>query len=524
MIEKVLWKKKWLTVGLLALICVLQLGIQGYWGKQKDFLMCDELFTYTSSNNAVIQAFDMPLNEWLDKEWYLSQATAMEGYTFDYTIPYRNQEADVHPPLYYFLIHTLSSCVPGQISILAGVGLNMLFMLGCTILVYLLTREVFGRKDIAILTAALFGLTYGACNMVLFIRMYTMFTFLILLHTYVYLHVMEENVLTWKSYCLLGLTLVLGVLTHYYFILLAFFLTVWYFGKFWIQKRFREACCFHVSIEVCALICLAIFPAMWNHIFNDYRGEGARKSLMKISGFGGRLKSMVSILNEQLFGGALWILLALAVILLMVYIWKQRALPWEILQKLFPLLFMICGYFVLVTKIAPYMTDRYLMPIYPFIYLTAVGSICWLLGKCIRPQTAFALCAVVFLGLSVSKWSKGAPEYAYTDFTPHLELAKEYSDTYCVYIDREYDWWEYYHVIQLLKEYKGFYCISYAAITDDIQAGMEALDGEKEVLVYVGDSELNEEITAYIKETVGAERLELIDEYSRWKIYRGILE
>ena len=64
--------------------------------------MCDELFTYTSSNNAEIQAFDMPLNEWLDGDWYLSQGAAMEGHTFEYSIPYRNQAADVHPPVYYF--------------------------------------------------------------------------------------------------------------------------------------------------------------------------------------------------------------------------------------------------------------------------------------------------------------------------------------------------------------------------------------------------------------------------------------
>ena len=57
------------------------------------------------------------------------------------------------------------------------------------------------------------------------------------------------------------------------------------------------------------------------------------------------------------------------------------------------------------------------------------------------------------------------------------------------------NWWEYYDVIQLLKEYKGFYCISYAAITDDIKAGMEALEGQQDVIVYVGNSELDEEIT-----------------------------
>ena len=48
---------------------------------------------------------------------------------------------------------------------------------------------------------------------------------------------------------------------------------------------------------------------------------------------------------------------------------------------------------------------------------------------------------------------------------------------------------------------------------------MEALEEEDSVIVYVGDSELNEEITAYIQETVGAEEMTLLDEYERWKIY-----
>lgn len=514
-------EKRWFVTGCLILICLIQLAVLGYFGKQKTFLMCDELFTYTSSNNAEIQAFDMPLNEWLDKDWYLSQGAVTEGHTFDYSIPYRNQEADVHPPLYYMMIHTLSSFVSGEISFDIGVGLNIAFMLGCTLLLYLLAKEIFKSKGISLAVAGLFGLTYGACNMILFIRMYTVVACLILAHTYVYLRFMEEKAVTWKTYVLLGLTLVLGVLTHYYFILLAFFLAAWYFVKFWAQKRFREECYFHVLIEISALICLALFPAMWNHIFNDYRGEGARENLVQLSGFGANLKSMFNFLNEQLFGGWLWWLVAAAAVLLVICLIKNKAFPWKELQKLYPVLFMTAGYFMLVTKIAPYITDRYLMPIYPFVYLMVVGGFCWLLGKLIRPEAAIALCGAVFLGLSAGSFSKGTPGYAGADFQQHLDLAKEYSDTYCVYIDREYDWWEYYHSIQLLKEYKSFFCISYAAITDDIQTGMEALGGEKEVIVYVGDSELNEEITAYIQETVGAERMELIDEYSRWKIYRA---
>lgn len=515
-----LWKKQKLML-VLAAICLLQLGFQAYFGRQKSYLMCDELFTYTSSNNAEVHAFDMPLNEWQDEGWYLSQATIQEGHGFDYAIPYRNQEVDVHPPLYYMMIHTLSSFIPGQLSFAVGVGLNIFFMLGCTVLLYFLSKEVWGSQGTGLVTAALFGFTYGACNMVLFIRMYTVLAFLILAHAYLYLRFIEGKKAAWKVYLLLGLTLVSGVLTHYYFILLAFFMAVWYFVKLWIQKRYQEGCILHVLLEACALLCLIVFPAMWDHIFNDYRGQGARESLLKISGYAGSLKAMFQFLDAQLFGNALWGLLGAGVVLLAVYLKKNKKFPWRELDKMFPILFMTAGYFCLVTRIAPYVTDRYLMPIYPFVYLLAVGGLCWLLGKLIKPRTAFAACVAAFLFLSMNKLSEGIPAYAGTNFRPHRELAEQYKDMYCVYIDREYEWWEYYHVIQLLKEYKAFYCISYGNITEDIEVGMQAFAEEENVIVYVGNSELNEEITAYIQKTVGAGELELIDEFDRWKIYLG---
>lgn len=511
-------KKAWIR-GILLAVCLLELLLGWYYGRQKKYLMCDELFTYTSSNNAEIQAFDMPLNEWLNQDWFLSQAAVTEGHAFDYAIPYRNQEADVHPPFYYFLMHTLSSLEPGRLSITAGVALNLCFLWISTLLLYLITKEIFGNRKVGLLVSALFGISYGAMNTILFIRMYAMFTCLLLAHVYVYQKLVEMRQLTWKTFLALGLTLVCGVLTHYYFILPACFLAAWYFGKFWIQKRWKEECGYHVTLEISALAALCIFPAMWQHIFKDYRGEGARKNLVQLSGFGGSLKNMTKILSDQLFGGWLFVLLAFALLLLVVYFIRYRSFPWKELKRLYPVIFMTFCYFLVVTKIAPYQTDRYLMPIYPFVYLIAVGGLAWLLGRLIRPGKALALCTLVFLSATVGKLSEGAPGYAYTEFQKHQSLAKEYSDTYCVYIDREYNWWEYYGVVQLLQEYKGFYCISYAAITEDIPAAMEKFADADQVVVYVGDSELNEEITDYISETVGAVEMQPLDEFDRYHIY-----
>lgn len=512
-------KKKYLIRMILLLLCLSEIFLGWYFGKQKKYLMCDELFTYTSSNNAEIQAFDMPLNEWLDGDWFLSQSTVTEGHAFDYSIPYRNQEADVHPPFYYFLMHTLSSLVPGKLSIPAGVALNLVFLLGSTLLLYLVTKEIFESRGSAVVVSCLFGLSFGAMNMLLFIRMYAMFSFWLLLHVYIYQHFVEKGRLEWKTYLFLGLTFLCGILTHYYFILPAAFLALWYFGKFWILKMWKEACQYHLVLEISALAALGIFPAMWKHIFSDYRGEGARKNLVALAGFGGKLKAMARIISEQIFDGWLPVLLAAAFVLLLIYLIKEKSFPWKELGRLYPILFMTLGYFLLVTKIAPYQTDRYLMPIYAFIYLIGVGGLVWLLRKLIRPERAFVLVGVALLGLHGAHLLQKTPGYAYADFQEHQALAEEYQDTYCVYIDREYNWWEYYGVVQLLQEYKGFYCISYAAITEDIPAAMEKFADADQVVVYVGDSELNEEITDYISETVGAVEMQPLDEFDRYHIY-----
>ena len=511
--------KKWLVVGALAVICLIQVCVWWHFGKQKQFLMCDELFSYTSSNNAEIQAFDLPLNEWLDQDWYLSQSAVTEGHAFDYAIPYRNQEADVHPPFYYVLLHTLCSFVPGKVVIGLGIALNIFFLVGCTLFLYLNAYEIFGSRNIALAVAAVYGLTYGACNTALFVRMYAMFAFLLQVHVYVYLHRIERGVLNWKTYLFLGFSLVAGALTHYYFVLAAALLAAWYFGKLWVKKSWKEVSCYHVTLELSAVVALVIFPAMWKHVFNDYRGEQTRENLVNLSGFKGNLKTMYGIINQEIFSGILPILLVIGVLLVFLYLRKKKCVPRREIESLLPVLLMVAGYFLLVTKVAPYKTDRYLMPIFPFVVLIAVGCLAWLMSRLVRTEWAVLVCMAVFIFSSIWNLNNNALGNQYQNFPKHREIAEKYKDKYCVYIDRQYDWWNYYDAVQLLKEYKSFYCISYAAITDDIAAGMEAFADENEVVVWVGDSELNEEITAYIQKTVGAMELIPLDEWSRYHIY-----
>ena len=68
-----------------------------------------------------------------------------------------------------------------------------------------------------------------------------------------------------------------------------------------------------------------------------------------------------------------------------------------------------------------------------------------------------------------------------------------------------------------------FRSISYAQIVRwEIEDDLKRTYGDDETIVFVGNSALDEEITAYIKDTVRADEMILLDEYERWKIYRAV--
>ena len=46
---------------------------------------------------------------------------------FDYAVVWRNQAMDVHPPLYYALIHTICSFFPGKFSLWFAGAVNLIF-------------------------------------------------------------------------------------------------------------------------------------------------------------------------------------------------------------------------------------------------------------------------------------------------------------------------------------------------------------------------------------------------------------
>ena len=87
---------------------------------------------------------------------------APQGSTrFNYASVYYNQTQDVHPPLFYFLLHTVCSLFPGSFTKWTGLGMNLVLLGGTLAALYALGMELFADWKKALFVCALYA---GGCG------------------------------------------------------------------------------------------------------------------------------------------------------------------------------------------------------------------------------------------------------------------------------------------------------------------------------------------------------------------------
>lgn len=513
-------KKK--VVLILSFICAVQLFVSLYWVGQKDFLFFDEVFSFPAANGTLQMEF--PENEWLDESWYLDYMTVDKGERFHYAIPYQNQVRDVHPPMFYMFLHTACSMIPGQFSYFAGTAFNIVFFLCSTIVLYFLGKELFEDIVCALLICFLYAVSYGGINTMVYIRMYMLLTLMILLHVYVYIRYFEKDEIPWNGYVFLALTLIGGVLSQYYFLFAAFFFGAWYTIKFLIEKRYRVLTKYLATIFASAACSLFIWPSMLRHLFSGGRGEEARGNLISMEGYFSSVKEMFRILSNEMFTKMLPLILIGLLCVTFLCVKLRKKIQWSIFKKAAVVIYVCMGYLLLVAKVAPYMVDRYIMPLYPVVYMLVIGASYLLAGKLMPKKLAGNLCIFGYLGLTLIHMIVSGIPYTYQKHPDNMErqaIVEEYQDKYALYIS-DNDGEHYYDAVQMLKEYQGFYYVYDLENTDEVKDDMEVLSSESQILVYVKNKRTAEEADEFIRKvfpqcTLSEENLIDVDE--KWNVY-----
>ncbi|RDU24436.1 glycosyltransferase family 39 protein [Anaerosacchariphilus polymeriproducens] len=486
-------KKSLLYISLIMIIFV-QMGMMVYFGTKKTDFHEDEYYTYGLSNDQGTGFLQIPDRTWQGPALFADYLTVNENHRFDYPNVWKNQGNDVHPPLYYVFIHTLCSFTPNVMSKWIGISFNLLMFVLCMGVLFGTAKKLTKSDLAAWLSCVMFGFSIGAVSAVIFIRMYMLFTLWVLCAMYLIIWQLERRRCDRRFYLLLYGITVLGVMTQYYFLIFMFFLSAAFCILLMYQKRWKEFAGYVLSMAAAGVSCIVIFPSMLNHIFFGYRGTEAITNVKNTSGILNELVQMIATVNNELFGGYLLGLLVILLICLgILFVLKSKNYKFSmILTKAWLFTFLPCfGYFLVVTKVAPFKTDRYIFPIFPLIVLLFITISCTVVNLLVENKKIAAgiLGTLVFI-LTVVGFTTQKVNYIYEDRQIRHDVTKANKGLNTVYITDGEGW----KVIGSCTELMNTDKVYYVDGTNKEPVTDEELNRAEELLIYVDSGFQAEEI------------------------------
>lgn len=513
--------KKTLAVLALMVILAVQGVMMGQFGARKTAYHVDELYTFELANcpHTWFSFREGFMESWVDGAEIRKAMTVDGPGDLDYSIPYRNQKNDVHPPLYYFVIHTVSALFAGHLSKWIGILPNMAFCLLTTVLLYLAGAKLFEKRGPALVAAGWWAWSVGCMSTAVFVRMYAMLTCLctalVLLHL-VALGEVKRGRLRKRTVAGLFLVTLAGILTQYYFLVFCFFLCGVFFLFLCATKRWKLLVRYTVTEAAALCGAVVLFPQMLGHIFGGYRGQQAFESVAQGSGFLEGLEKVGTLISRQLCSGRLVgaVLLGVLGLVAGVLYRRHRGDRPAMAEGDWTALYLACvaaGYWGMITKIAPYQTDRYVFCIYPLVVVCLVYLGHRALALFVRrPQVCTAVLALVGVGMTVVSYQTQTVNYLYTQYQQRYQALASYEGYPIVYlsVNGTYQNRMDEYAMEFVKAPQVFCCengnwdgVAKAADTGDIQTGF---------LLYIHDpGNLSEDdIRAQVERRVDIDRFE----------------
>lgn len=375
-----------------------------------------------------------------DGRRYIKGDTPFEKYVmtdderrFNYNYVWKNQSDDVHPPLYYILLHTICSLFPYKFSIYFAGIINTLFSILIIVYIYKLCLLLNENRIMAIITTMFFSISAGIIQANTFFRMYVMAMFMVTWITYLHVRYIKKGELDTAYYYKLAFITMAGALTHYYFIIYCFFLFLC-FGIFLVlQKKAKQLMIMVAVLLLTALHAVLFFPAMIKHIFMGYRGEETFSNLFSNKDYFLKLVSYNKFINNELFGVSYVVLGVLAAVIIYRLI-KRKKINKKIITIVMPCL----GYYLVISKISVYTTDRYIYPIYALIIVIVFSQLFELIKE-ITGKNTISLVLIAIAGICFGIFSYKNCEwlYSFSDSISALKAAEEYADRDCYFIYSE---------------------------------------------------------------------------------------
>ncbi len=357
-------------------------------------------------------------NQWNSPEYYFSYVETHDGSQFCYDSVYYNQAQDVHPPLYYYLLHTICSFFPDQFSKWFGIGLNIACYLIVNILIYCTSRRYFKEEWMGYIPVLLYGFSIAAASAVMLIRMYMLMTVFAMLLLYVHTeYIFGKEVLSKKGLILCAVATWLGSSTQYFFVFIAFSFSVFTTIIFLLKKQYKNMIKYGFSMLSGIAFLFVTFPPAYNHVFSGYRGVETINNLASLASKGGNLKGYLYTILDQFFAGfctdfsvvivGVFVIIVIVIICSLIYNSKNYIMGVLLATTIF--------YFLMIVFGVSGVVSRHLYPIYPFIAILTVWTVNSLVSYFGSFKFVKVLMVIFCLGISFTGYITKEIEWIYPD-------------------------------------------------------------------------------------------------------------
>jgi len=369
-------KNKKIEILVIALILIIQSLYFVYIGNQKAYLHMDEAYSFglSSYEQVEIQEREDFYNTWHDAEYYRDYLIVDSDERGDFSHVYENQKNDVHPPFYYLLLRLFMGLSVDKFTMWGGLALNIIIHLFITVFTYLIIKKLLNgctyEKEKSVLMTILSVFMLSTVSSVLYIRMYALATLNILVTVYLHILLYENGEKPIKYVVGIGITALVGSLTHYFYLYFIFALFL-LFAVLYIErseyKLLRE---YVISVVIAAILSLIIFPHSLNHMFFGYRGQGVIENLVDPSKYR-HIFDFIGEVSVSVFNCMLFAILGL---IALVHLYKRvrekyghvcDGSRYAFIIIAFPTLF----YFVITAISAPWIELRYMLPVCILVFI-----------------------------------------------------------------------------------------------------------------------------------------------------------
>lgn len=380
----------------------------------------------------------------------ITRTLAVEpGYSFDFANAWHNMVNDCHPPLYTLMLHFVCSFFPGVFSKWFAGIINIFFMLLILFVVRKIVRVFTDDKFILTAISLVVACSSGLLNASAFFRMYTAAMFWVTLNTYIFVRQAGKPIT--NKFCIQAFTVTfLGAMTHYYCAFYAVLLSCVYGFQLIYDKQYKGLCKFSCSQLLSALTLYAMYPIVISHLTHG-RNAAEGLAVTGLTDLTGRISRCLGIINYELFGGMLPVVL-LAIIALFIYAKKDKVATTEnqgsdscinINARRYSLIFIPSFiYFLVASKTGHIQTvdffqegfSRYLHPIYAVTLCGLLTPLFISLKKCVKEKISKISIAVisVLVVLGSFHYTNWDMDFVYRGYMKNQAYRDAYANANCI--------------------------------------------------------------------------------------------